>query len=79
MKIVECHFEGGRQDRQIVGSTLPGLSDRWIAAAYPRLALDEQWNKSKAAPCIRLSCEMPVRTHGDEINIQTLVSVAIFA
>jgi hypothetical protein len=34
---------------------------------------------SESARCIRLSGEMEVRANGDEINIQTLVSVAIFA
>jgi hypothetical protein len=34
---------------------------------------------SETARCIRLSGEMEVRANGDEINIQTLVSVAIFA
>ncbi len=32
---------------------------------------------SETARCIRLSGEMEVRANGDEINIQTLVSVAI--
>jgi hypothetical protein len=51
VKIVECHFEGGGQHRQIVGpnfcSAVCQVGD--IAAAYPELALEEQQRASVVA------------------------------